>query len=133
MWKCPKCGREFKKNNQNHFCGEKPKTIEEYINNQDIEKQADLFLIREILHSVLIEAEERISWSIPTYWKNNNIIHFSAAKNHIGLYVGENVVTKFHQKSKAYCINKGTIYIPYGKVDSDLIKMIAQLCWEENK
>ena len=31
MWKCPKCGREFKKVNQSHFCGEKPKTIEEYI------------------------------------------------------------------------------------------------------
>ena len=31
MWKCPKCGREFKKKEQSHFCGEKPKTIDEYI------------------------------------------------------------------------------------------------------
>ena len=29
MWKCPKCGREFKKKGQSHYCGEKPKTIQE--------------------------------------------------------------------------------------------------------
>ena len=27
MWQCPKCGREFKKKEQSHYCGEKPKTI----------------------------------------------------------------------------------------------------------
>ena len=30
MWKCPKCGREFQKKEQSHYCGEKPKTIDEY-------------------------------------------------------------------------------------------------------
>ena len=32
--------------------------------------------IRQILHSALPEAEERISWSMPTYWKGHNIFHF---------------------------------------------------------
>lgn len=61
MWKCPKCGKEFKNTNQSHFCGEKPKTIEEYIMRQDKEKQADLFLVRQVLQQTLLEAEERIS------------------------------------------------------------------------
>lgn len=39
MWKCPKCGKEFKNINQSHYCGEKPKTVEEYILSQDEEKQ----------------------------------------------------------------------------------------------
>ena len=34
MWKCPKCGRTFKNINQDHYCGEAPKTIEEYISRQ---------------------------------------------------------------------------------------------------
>ena len=72
MWKCPKCKREFKNENQSHYCGEKPKTIEEYILLQDEEKQADLFLVREVLQQALPEAEERISWSMPTYWKKHN-------------------------------------------------------------
>ena len=58
MWKCPKCGREFKNVNQSHYCGEKPKTIEEYILSQDEEKQSDLFLVRQILKEALPEAEE---------------------------------------------------------------------------
>ena len=32
-WKCPKCGREFRRQNQDHYCG-KPRTIEEYIEGQ---------------------------------------------------------------------------------------------------
>lgn len=86
MWKCPKCGREFKKNGQSHFCGEKPNTIDEYILSQDEDKQEDLQHIRQILHKALPEVEERISWSMPTYWKKHNILHFAASKKHIGLY-----------------------------------------------
>ena len=53
MWKCPKCGREFKKKEQSHYCGEKPKTIDEYILNQDEDKQEDLRHIRRILQNAL--------------------------------------------------------------------------------
>ena len=95
MWKCPKCGREFKKKGQSHYCGEKPKTIDEYILNQDEDKQEDLRYIRQILYSALPEAEERISWSMPTYWKGHNIIHFAASKKHIGLYPGPAAVVQF--------------------------------------
>ena len=35
MWKCPKCGRTFKNENQHHFCGKAPETIDEYILAQD--------------------------------------------------------------------------------------------------
>lgn len=34
MWVCPKCGREFKKTNQSHYCGSAPETIDEYISRQ---------------------------------------------------------------------------------------------------
>lgn len=128
MWKCPKCGKEFKHINQNHFCGEKPKTIEEYIMHQDREKQADLFLIRQTLQQTLPEAEERISWSMPTYWKDHNILHFAASKKHIGFYPGPEAVEAFKEELKNYSVDKGTIRIPYGKVDTELIKKIAQWC-----
>ena len=38
MWQCPKCGREFENENQQHYCGESPKTVEAYIKGEDIEK-----------------------------------------------------------------------------------------------
>ena len=130
MWKCPKCGREFKKKGQSHYCGEKPKTIDEYILSQDEEKQEDLRYIRQILRSALPEAEERISWSMPTYWKGHNIVHFAASKKHIGLYPGPAAVEEFVEALKGYKTDKGTIRIPYGKVDAELIKRIALWCCE---
>lgn len=128
MWKCPKCGKTFKNTNQSHYCGEKPKTIEEYILRQDKDKQADLFLMRRILRQALPEAEERISWSMPTYWKNHNILHFAASKKHIGFYPGPEAVMEFKEDLKKYSVDKGTIRIPYGNIDVDLVKKIAQWC-----
>lgn len=130
LWKCPKCGREFKKNGQSHYCGEKPKTIEEYILSQDVEKREDLQRVREILHNALPEAEERISWSMPTFWKKYNILHFAASKKHIGLYPGPEAVKHFAEELKGYKTDKGTIRIPYGQIDTALIEKIAKWCWE---
>lgn len=31
MWICPKCGIEFKRINQGHYCGKAPESIDEYI------------------------------------------------------------------------------------------------------
>lgn len=130
MWKCPKCKKEFRKENQSHYCGEKPKTIDEYIIRQEAEKQLDLFLIRDALRKALPNAEERISWSMPTFWKQHNIIHFAAAKHHIGIYPGPDALTHFKDELKNYSINKGTLRIPYGKVDVKLIQTIAKWCLE---
>lgn len=128
LWKCPKCGREFKKQNQGHYCGEKPGNVDEYIESQDEEKRADLMLMRQTLQAALPEAEERISWSMPTYWKKHNILHFAASKKHIGFYPGPEAVEHFKDELTAYKTDKGTIRIPYGKVDTALITKIAVWC-----
>lgn len=129
MWKCPKCKKEFKKENQSHFCGEKPQTIDEYIFGQDENIQADLFHMREVLSSALPDAEERISWSMPTFWKKHNILHFAASKKHIGFYPGPAAVEYFADQLSEYKTDKGTIRIPYGKIDDKLIGEIAKWCW----
>ena len=129
MWICPKCKREFKKENQSHYCGEKPKTMDEYIAGQDENVQTDLLHIRSVLADALPEAEERISWSMPTFWKNHNILHFAASKKHIGLYPGPAAVEHFAEQLSDYKTDTGTIRIPYGKIDDELITEIAKWCW----
>ena len=42
MWICPRCGREFKRTNQGHYCGKAPKTVLEYIDTQPIETHSHL-------------------------------------------------------------------------------------------
>ena len=110
MWKCPKCGRSFTNISQSHYCGEKPKTIDDYILMQDADKQEDLRYLNNILHEALPGAIEKISWSMPTFWKEHNILHFAASKNHIGFYPGPEAVAHFSEELKDYKTDKGTIF-----------------------
>ena len=131
MWKCPKCGRSFKKENQSHYCGKAPETVDEYILAQDEGIRDQLQSIRSVLKSELPDATEKISWSMPTYWKGNNIIHFAAAKKHIGLYPGPEAVEHFAEKlDQAGCpYSKGAIRIPCSvELPLSLIAEIAAWC-----
>ena len=131
MWKCPKCGRSFRNENQHHFCGTAPQTIDEYINAQDETIRYQLQLVRETIRDELINATEKISWSMPTYWQGHNIIHFAAAKKHIGLYPGPAAVEQFSEKLDAAGLkhSKGCIQIPYSdELPLSLISAIAAWC-----
>ena len=130
-WKCPKCGREFSRQNQDHYCV-KPQNIDEYIAAQAAEIQPVLNELRDILRNALPEAQERISWSMPTYWKGKNIIHFAAAKKHIGLYPGDQAAVVFKDELAGFDVSKGTIRIPYNKpLPAQLITKIARWCYAE--
>ena len=131
MWKCPKCGRTFKKQGQSHYCGKAPETIEEYIAAQPEEVQPYLTELRNALRAALPEAEERISWSMPNYWKKHNIIHFAGFKNHAGLYPGPEAVLEFAERLTEYRTSKGTIQLPYSRpVPAELVSDIARWCLE---
>ena len=131
MWKCPRCGREFSRQKQDHYCV-KPQTIEEYIAMQDEALQPRLSEVRAIIHAAIPDAEERISWSMPTFWKGRNIIHFAAAKKHLGLYPGGEATQAFAYALKEYDVSKGTIRFPWNKeLPAELIQRIARWCYEE--
>ena len=129
MWKCPKCGREFSRQNQDHYC-EKPETIDAYIDAQSEAVQLRLREVRAILRSAIPEAEERISWSMPTFWKGRNLIHFAASKKHLGLYPGGEATTVFAGRLADYDVSKGTIRLPYDEpLPGELIADIARWCF----
>ena len=130
-WKCPKCGRTFKKQDQPHYCG-KPETVEEYIEAQEETVRPRLREIRDILRKALPEAEECISWSMPTYRKGRNIIHFAAAKKHIGIYPGGEATTVFAEELAGMDVSKGTIRLPHDQeIPAALIDKIARWCYKE--
>ena len=133
MWTCPNCGRAFRNENQHHFCGKAPQTIDEYILAQDEPFRGPLQLVREAIRAELPEAKEKISWSMPTYWQGRNILHFAAAKHHVGLYPGTAAVEHFAEKldGKGYKHSKGAIQIPWsGELPLELIAEIAAWCRE---
>ncbi|MFV0439937.1 MAG: iron chaperone [Lachnospirales bacterium] len=131
MWECPKCNRKFKNTNQDHYCGEAPKTIDEYINRQAEDVRPFLQEVRKTLKKSLPEAEEKISWSMPTFYKKKNIIHFASFKKHIGVYPGPKAVEHFAKELEGYKSSKGSIQFPYNKpIPYNLIGEIGKWCYE---
>ena len=130
MWKCPKCGREFSRQEQDHYCV-KPKNIDEYIAAQEEAVQPRLKEMRSLIRSAIPAAEERISWSMPTYWKGKNLLHFAAFKKHLGFYPGDEVVARFKYELNNYDVSKGTIRLPYSAdLPAELIQRMARWCYE---
>ena len=133
MWKCPKCGREFKKTNQDHFCGKNPANIDEYISNQSEDVRLVLMKVRETIRTAAPEAIEKISWSMPTFWQGENLIHFAAFKKHLGIYPGDMSHSPFDERLVGYQTSqkrrrtKGAIQFPYDKpINFDLIADITR-------
>ena len=133
MWVCPKCGRSFKHTEQSHYCGKPPETIEAYIAAQPEETQDALRRVNAAIKASIPEAKEKISWSMPTYWKGRNLIQFAASKRHIGLYPGPEAVEVFAGKLTEYKTSKGAVQLPYGRpLPLELIAEIAKWCGEHS-
>ncbi len=105
-------------------------TIDEYIKAQPAAVQPVLHAVRQVIRKVLPEAEERISYRMPTYWKKHNLIHFAAMKNHLGIYPGDSGINAFRAEieKRGLKYSKGAIQFPFDRVDLDLIGRIAEWC-----
>lgn len=125
MWQCPTCGRSFARVEQSHFCG-KAETIAQYISQQEETVQPILQQIYQVIRAAAPDATEKMSWQMPTFWQGENLIHFAAAKRHIGIYPGGEATTVFAEKLTEYKTDKGTIRLPLDKpIPYDLIAEIT--------
>ena len=70
MWTCPKCGREFKRTNQGHYCGKAPESVDEYIELQIPEAKTYVVELRNLIRRCVPEVRERIAWSMPFFEKD---------------------------------------------------------------
>ena len=107
--------------------------IDEYIRKQDPAVRERLNIIRQTIRAAIPDAEERISWQMPTFWKGRNIIHFAAFKNHIGIYPGGEATSEFAEKLTDFKTTKGAIQLPNNKeLPLELIAEIARWSYERN-
>lgn len=112
----------------------KHQAIDEYNANFSGETRNKLVLVRKTIKSAAPEAIEKISYGIPTFYLNGNLIHFAGYKNHIGLYPGSVSIKEFADDLTVYKTSKGTIQFPLNKpLPLDLIKKITKACVERNK
>ena len=90
----------------------KPKTIDEYIQGFPENIRTLLQQVRETIHSAAPQAEEAISYAIPTFKLNGNLVHFAAFKNHIGFYPAPTGLKEFEKDLSPYLHGKGSVQFP---------------------
>lgn len=114
---------------------EKYKDVDEYLANFDGDTLKKLVAIRRTIKEVVPrETVEKISYGIPTYYLNGNIVHFAGYETHIGFYPGSVPIEKFKEELSGFKISKGTIRFSLKKpIPFDLIRRIAKLCVERNQ
>jgi len=112
-----------------------PMNVDEYIDAQRSDIQQFLLKVRETIKAALPDATEKISWQMPTFWRGQNLIHFAAQKNHLGIYLGAEAMTHFAPRLRTYKTSKGAVQFPYqgfGDEQLALISEIADWCGQEN-
>jgi len=89
-----------------------PKSIDEYIANFPKDVQTILQELRETIREAAPEAEEVISYQMPTFRLKGNLVHFAAYKNHIGFYPTPSGIENFKEELSAYEGAKGSVKFP---------------------
>jgi uncharacterized protein YdhG (YjbR/CyaY superfamily) len=87
-------------------------TVDNYIASFPAEVQAILQQIRSIIREIVPDAEEVISYQMPTYRLGGNLVHFAAFKNHIGFYPTPTGIEAFQAELTPYQHAKGSIRFP---------------------
>lgn len=108
--------------------------IDEYIDSFPIDKANKLNEMRKIIKNVLPDdVVETISWRMPVFRLNGDIVFFAGFKNHIGLYPMPEVIVEFKEELKGYDTTKGSIHFAYDKpLPVTLIEKIVRYRLAEN-
>lgn len=110
------------------------KDIDAYIKSFPVATQEKLMKIRQTIQQAAPNAEEAISYQMPTFKLNGNLVHFAAYKNHIGFYPAPRGIEKFKDELSAYKGAKGSVQFPLDKeIPYDLISRIVQFRVSENQ
>lgn len=87
-------------------------TIDDYIAQYPPALAERLGVLRDTIRSAVPDAEEMISWGMPTFYLHGNLVHFAAHKKHIGLYPGEDGIACFKDRFSALSFSKGAVQFP---------------------
>jgi uncharacterized protein YdhG (YjbR/CyaY superfamily) len=107
--------------------------IDEYIATFPEEVQKILQELRSTIKASAPDAEEKISYQMPTFFLKGNLVHFAAYKNHVGFYPTPSGIEKFQQELSKYEGAKGSVKFPIDlPLPLTLIKKIVEFRVLEN-
>lgn len=108
-------------------------TVDEYISLFLDDVREKLNQMRKIIKETAPDAEEKISYRMPAYFKNGPLVYFAAFKNHIGFYPTASGTEAFKEEFKPYKSGKGSVQFPMDEsLPIELVKRVVRFKVEEN-
>ena len=108
--------------------------IDEYILQFPPHVQEILQMLRNVIKESAPDAKEKISYGMPTFVLQGNLVHFAAYKNHIGFYPTPSGIETFKHELSGYKSSKGAVQFPIEKpLPFDLISQIVKFRVAENE
>lgn len=109
-------------------------TIDAYIAQFSPEIQEKLQSLRKSIRETAPDTGEKISYGMPTFTLNGNLVHFAAYKTHIGFYPTPSGIEAFKEKLSEYKYSKGAVQFPISKpLPFDLVQEIVAFRVSENR
>jgi uncharacterized protein YdhG (YjbR/CyaY superfamily) len=109
-------------------------TVEDYLNDLPADEKTVLTKVRKAIRSAAPKVIEKISYRIPVYRLNGDLVAFAAFKNHCSLVtMSTNVIKKLKKELEVYKISGTTIQFSTDKpIPSALVRKIVSLRIKEN-
>jgi uncharacterized protein YdhG (YjbR/CyaY superfamily) len=112
----------------------KAQTVDEYLDLFPTDLRNKLQALRLIIHEAAPACTEVISYQMPTFKLNGNLVHFAAYKKHIGFYPGPSAIQAFLDELSPFVLSKGTIRFNCNDdIPLNLIYRIVQFRVEQDK
>jgi len=87
-------------------------SIDEYIKTFPPDVQKTLEKMRRTIRKAVPEAEEAISYQIPAFKLNGDLVYFAAFKKHIGFFPTSSGISAFKKELWKYKTSRGTAQFP---------------------
>ena len=109
------------------------KKIDDYISGFPEDIQVKLKRLRQVIKEAAPDAKETISYRMPTYKLNGNLVHFAAFKHHIGFYPTPSAILAFEKQLSPYKTSKGAVQFPHDKpIPYELVAEMVKFRVNEN-
>ncbi len=108
-------------------------SIDEYIAACPKDVQKKLKELRKVIKAAAPDAEEKISYQIPTFYLKGNLVHLGAFKDHISFFPTSNGIDAFKKELSVYKSARGTVQFPLDEpLPLELVSRIVKFRVAEN-
>lgn len=110
-----------------------PNNVDEYIAGFPDATQKLLQQMRKTIKKVAVDADEIISYGIPTFYLKGNLVHYAGYNKHIGFYPGAGGIAAFKEQLSVYKGAKGSVQFPLNQpLPLDLVTEIVKFRVQQN-